>query len=56
MDALIEALGHVDAERFISMVKRETFDYTEWQRDLWKNKTIDAIHTAASEYEKQHKV
>ena len=40
MDALIAALGSPDAERFISMVKRDTFDYTEWQRELWNSKSI----------------
>ena len=29
MKALLETLGSVDAERFISMVKRDTFDYTD---------------------------
>jgi hypothetical protein len=52
MDALIATLGEIDAERFISMVKRDTFDYTEWQRDLWKDKSIEEIHTLATEYEK----
>jgi len=52
MDALIATLGPVDAERFISMVKRDTFDYTEWQRTLWSDKTIEEIHAAATEYEK----
>jgi len=28
------------AERFISMVKRDTFDYTEWQRNLWETQSI----------------
>ena len=53
MDALIEALGAVDAECFISMVKRDTFDYTEWQRKLWDGKSIDEIHEAATAYEKK---
>jgi hypothetical protein len=52
MDALIATLGEIDAERFISMVKRDTFDYTEWQRDLWKDKSIEEIHALATEYEK----
>jgi hypothetical protein len=52
MDALIATLGEIDAERFISMVKRDTFDYTEWQRDLWKDKDIEEIHALATEYEK----
>ena len=52
MDALIAALGEVDAERFICMVKRDTFNYTEWQRGLWSDKTIEEIHTMATEHEK----
>jgi len=52
MNALITNLGAVDAERFICMVKRDTFDYTEWQRKLWENKSIDEIHALAAEYEK----
>jgi hypothetical protein len=51
MDALIVKLGAVDAERFISMVKRDTFDYTEWQRGLWKDRTIEEIHAAAAAFE-----
>jgi hypothetical protein len=50
MDALLAALGEVDAERFICMVKRDTFNYTEWHRDLWKDKSIDDIHAAATEF------
>ena len=53
MDALLAALGPVDAERFISMVKRDTFDYTEWRRKLWTGKSIDVIHSLATEHEKK---
>ena len=52
MNVLITTLGAVDAERFISMVKRDTFDYTEWQRNLWVDKTIDEIHEAATVLER----
>jgi hypothetical protein len=52
MDALISSLGEIDAERFITMVKRDTFDYTEWQHKLWKGKSIEEIHAMATEYEK----
>jgi len=52
MDALITTLGAVDAERFISMVKRDTFDYTEWQRKLWDGKSIEEIHTLAAKHER----
>ena len=52
MDALINTLGAVDTERFISMIKRDTFDYTEWQRKLWEGKSIEEIHALAAEHEK----
>ena len=55
MDALVTTLGTVDAERFICMVKRDTFDYTEWQRKLWDGKSIDEIHALATEHEKKKK-
>jgi len=45
----------VDAERFISMVKRDTFDYTEWQREHWADKSIEEIHASATEQEKKMK-
>jgi hypothetical protein len=55
MDALIAALGEVDAERFISMVSRDRFDYTEWRRkNLCKGMTIDEIYDEAAAYERQN--
>ena len=29
---LVEKLGVVDAERFVAMIKRDSFDYTIWRR------------------------
>jgi hypothetical protein len=37
--------------RFISIVKSDNFDYTEWQRDLWKDRSIDEIHQMATAFE-----
>lgn len=55
MKALREKLGHVEAERFISLIHRENFDYTEWQAELWKDKSIDEIFKAAKAYEAKSK-
>ena len=33
MDVLVKNLGVVQAEKFITLVIREPFDYTEWRRD-----------------------
>ena len=52
MNALLTALGSVDAERFISMIKRDTFDYTEWQQNLWKGQSVEEIHRLATEHER----
>ena len=53
MTLLMRTFGMVDAERFISMVKRDTFDYTEWRRDLWNDMTIEEIFAEAAEHERK---
>lgn len=47
MKALCEKLGIVDAERFIFLMMSETFNYTEWQQELWRDKSIEDIFNAA---------
>ena len=41
MRILAEQLGLVEAERFIALMRREPFDYTEWQRDLFKDVPLE---------------
>jgi hypothetical protein len=45
--ALVEALGDVQAERFIALIRREPFDYTQWHRTLWPEKGVEEISQAA---------
>ncbi len=47
IEALISSLGEVQAERFISLILREPFDYTEWQKKLWSDKSIEEISNMA---------
>jgi hypothetical protein len=47
MQVLISALGEVQAEKFITLIMREPFDYTEWQRDLWNDKSVEEISKLA---------
>ena len=47
IEALIAKLGEVQAERFISLIMREPFDYTKWQRDLWKEKSVQDLSKMA---------
>ncbi len=55
MQALRERLGLVEAERFIALVRREPFDYTEWQQTLWHDKTVDEVFALAKNYAEQVK-
>ena len=51
MKVLINHLGRVEAERFISLIIREPFDYTEWQRDLFNNLSVRELsNMAMTEY------
>ncbi|HRD65518.1 MAG TPA: hypothetical protein PKY50_05120 [Candidatus Competibacter sp.] len=47
IEALINALGEVQAERFINLILREPFDYTVWQRKLWPEKSVEEISNLA---------
>ena len=40
MNLLKEAFGPVDAERFVYVMTRDGFDYTEWQRNLFDGETV----------------
>lgn len=45
--ALTDALGQVNAEKFISLIMREPFDYTKWQHQLWNDRSVEEISQAA---------
>ena len=47
LKALTEALGDVQAEKFIALIMRSTFDYTKWQRKLWVEKSVEEISETA---------
>jgi hypothetical protein len=44
---LTDALGPVEAEKFVALILREPFDYTEWRRDFWPDETVESISGAA---------
>lgn len=50
LKALADALGHVEAERFITLLMREPFDYTEWRKSLWVERSVEDISKAATEF------
>lgn len=54
MEALSKSLGLVDAARFISLVNKEKFDYTEWRKDKFDNMSLEEYANAADEYSKKN--
>jgi len=55
MNALIKTLGLIDAERFVMLIQKETFDYTKWQENLFEDMTIEEIYNNAAEMRKNRK-
>lgn len=47
---LIDNLGIVQTERFISLIIKEPFDYTEWQKDLYSDMAADEFFSAVSKW------
>ena len=55
MRCLNDELGLLDAERFVAMLLREPFDYTEWRKNnLFVGMTIDQIIDQADKYCKEN--
>ncbi|MCL2089017.1 MAG: hypothetical protein FWH14_06005 [Oscillospiraceae bacterium] len=53
MRILAEHLGIVEAERFITLLRREPFNYTEWQREHFKDLTLDKFLSDTQEYREE---
>ena len=45
--ALIDALGDVQAERFVSLLSRASFDYTKWRESLWPKVSVEELSRRA---------
>lgn len=52
MKCLVNTLGIIDAEYFISAVRRERFDYTKWQREYFDNIDLETFVSDAANYAK----
>lgn len=50
ISCLIEQLGMIETERFISVLLREKSDYTKWRQRYFADVSSDEFHTAAVEY------
>ena len=51
---LSKHLGLVEAERFITLIQREKFDYTQWRQNLFEGLSGEEIsHQAMKFHEKK---
>jgi hypothetical protein len=50
MDYLMERLGVIETEIFISQLIREPFDYTQWQREHYAGMSVSELNRKAVEY------
>ena len=50
ISCLIEQLGMIETERFISVLLREKSDYTKWRQRYFADVSSDEFHPAAVEY------
>lgn len=53
LTVLADTLGHVEAERFVTLMLRDPFDYTEWQKRLWPERNVEDISSSAMELRRQ---
>ncbi len=54
MRSLIDALGLVGAERFVSLMNKENYDYTTWRRAVFDDMTDEEILSGVERYEAEH--
>jgi len=56
INCLLEKLGVLETEIFISHLLREPFDYTKWRRDnLYNDMSLQELNQKAAQYSKDHK-
>jgi len=53
---LMKHLGLIEAERFIMLIQKEPFDYTQWQENLFEDMSIDEISQKATDYREKQKI
>jgi hypothetical protein len=44
VQVLAQYLGNVEAERFVALIQRDLFDYTEWRQSLPEEESLEALN------------
>ena len=54
INCLIQQMGVVEAEKFISIINREKFDYTKWQQHMFEDMTLEEVNEEAAAFSKNN--
>ncbi|GHV91412.1 hypothetical protein AGMMS50268_19150 [Spirochaetia bacterium] len=54
IECLLKKMGALETEIFISNLLKESFDYTEWQREYFKDISMDEFLEKAAQYDRDH--
>lgn len=54
INCLIQQMGVLETEKFISIINRERFDYTKWQRNLFEDMTLEKLNETAAAFSKNN--
>jgi len=52
INCLVERLGIIETEIFISQIIKEPLDYTKWQREHYADLSVSELNKRAVEYAK----
>ncbi|MDR0881846.1 MAG: hypothetical protein LBP55_04820 [Candidatus Adiutrix sp.] len=52
MKVLVDKLGMLEAERFVMLIQSDSFDYTKWRKNLFKDMSLEDLSNAAMDYRK----
>ena len=50
LNTLIEKLGLVEAERFVMLIQKDSFDYTKWRENLFDDLSLEELSKRAMEF------
>ena len=55
LQVLSRYLGDIEAERFVSLILREPFDYTKWRQGQWDDLSLEEISRQAMELRRKNR-
>ena len=50
---LFSEMDILEAEKFITLIKQDKFDYTQWRKKLWEDKPLEEICMKGDEFSKK---